>query len=129
MKSRIFGVLTIVAFIVTSSAYISFGQSDTEPENTAVLSSDSFSAESDKAKATSMRVVGKKGCGPCYKIKKEVLPGLVKEGYDVKYVDHKDWKGPGISVVPTLFYFDGSEVVKVQVGYKTAKEIKRYLKK
>ena len=139
MKSRIFGVLTCVTFLATSTAYLSLGNAHGETENPASVTVHSPLAESHQTgifrwnkketKATSLSAVGWKGCSWCKKLKETTLPTLVKQGYDVRYVDLKDWKGPKVTAGPTLFYFDGKKIVKIEKGYRTADEVKKYLVK
>jgi hypothetical protein len=142
MKSRIFGVLTCVTFTLTSAAYLSFGNSNIETENPTSVPLHRSTFGSDQAEtgifrwnqkkttATSLSAVGWKGCKWCDKLKKEVLPVLVKQGYDVRYVDIKDWKGPKVKAGPTLFYIDGKKkIVKIEKGYKTVEHIKKTLQK
>ena len=141
MKSRIFGVLTFGTFFATSIVYLSFSEPHSQAENSTSGPAHRASFESDptlqtgwrwwkkETTATSLSAVGWEGCEWCEKLKKEVLPVLQKQGYDVRYVYKKDWKGPKIKVGPTLFYFDGKKIVKVEKGYQSVEHIKKTLKK
>lgn len=140
MKSLIFGVLCCATFLTTSAIYLSFGYANGEAENSTSVPLRSPLAEShqatawswpwQKAQATQMAAVGWKGCKWCEKLKTEVLPPLVKQGYDVRYIDLKKWKGPRVKTGPTLFYMDSDKkIVKIEKGYRTVEQIKEVLDK
>ena len=156
MTSRFYGVACCVTICLTCLAYSPLGQT-VERENHARSTVDRQAAEPDSTRqaaedlgnrdgeisivteaqmvaeeeqATSLAAVGWKGCPWCEKFKTETLPDLVAEGYDVRYVDLKDWKGPKVTTGPTLFFFvDRDKIVKVHRGYLTADQVKEYLRK
>lgn len=156
MNSRIYGVLTCVTFSLTIVAYSPFlgplesqnpasrtvdhqiaGPDSTRQETTSLQSNgDQVAVNSeaqmvaDEEKATSLAAVGWKGCPWCERFKAETLPDLVDQGYDVRYVDIGEWKGPKVTTGPTLFFFvNRDKIVKVHKGYLTADQVKEYLRK
>ncbi len=140
MKSRIFGVLTCVTFLLTFASYLQvvdtkFGPEDSTSgplHNQTLRQNKPFAWfwQREAAKATSMVAVGFEGCPPCAKLKKETLTPLRKEGYRVRYTFTKNWDGPKVRRAPTLFYLDDDfEIIRVETGFQTAKHVKQYLTK
>lgn len=147
MTSRFYGVACCVTICLTSLAYSPFfGPVEAKTPKRSTV--DHQTTRLDRAgeetgteaafqvalaegeKATSLAAVGWKGCQWCERFKAETLPDLVAEGYDVRYVDIADWKGPKVKTGPTLFFFvDRDKIVKIHKGYLTADQVKEYLRK
>lgn len=149
MKSRLYGVACCVTFILTIAAYspligplegqnpksgtldhqlAQYHQAGTEGAASGLIG---FTLEVETSeKATSLAAVGWAGCKWCKRFKTEVLPHLVEEGYDVRYVDIAEWKGPKVKTGPTLFFFaDRDKIIKIHRGYMTVEQVKKYLDK
>lgn len=147
MTSRFYGVACCVTICVTCLAYSSVFQavaretSTRRPVDHQVAQLDWPRTETGteetlqvalaKAeKGTSLAAVGWEGCPWCEKLKEETLPDLVAQGYDVRYVDISDWKGPKVKTGPTLFFFaDKNRLVHTHKGFMTVEQVKEHLDK
>ena len=144
LKTKIYGGLCLGTLIVLSASYLQVfdaqrqGQdhlsgaapSQTVGSNLTGIFDYWLGGKKEVATATSLSAVGFKGCHWCEVLKKETLPVLKKEGYNVQYVDRQDWKGPKIKIAPTLFYMDSKgQIVRKEVGFQTAEHVKKWLSK
>lgn len=66
-------------------------------------------------------------CTPC-KRQHVIVNQLVKDGYDVKIVLKKDFKG-SVRKTPTLFYYNGKKNIDIHEGTQSYEEITKTLKK
>ena len=145
MKATFFGLACLVTFALTSATYLPASR-PAESQNTkgSTLAHSpqppvydiwrwikaAVTVEEEEQKATSLAAVGWRGCKWCKQFKEKTLPPLVKEGYDVRYVDIKKWKGPKVTTGPTLFFFDDKDkIIRVHKGFLTVEEVKEYLDK
>lgn len=140
MKTRIYGALCCVTFLLTVATYLSFIEPIGSSKNTTSrpVYHKSFeqgqtlswlwSWREETAPATSLVIVGWEGCPPCQRMKKEVIPVLLKQGYNVRYYLTKNWKGPKVKIAPTLFYLDANrKIVLIETKFQTVAHIKKYL--
>ena len=76
--------------------------------------------------AVALDVVGSDDIADCVTMRDKIVPHLQGRGYDVKYWDIADWEGPGVIVLPHLFFYDRDLHIYLQMlGIKTAPEIKK----
>jgi thiol-disulfide isomerase/thioredoxin len=80
----------------------------------------------EAVKADRVIVVGASWCAPCQRLKPSIAT-LRDEGYNVRYVDVTDWKGPEVSAVPTTYYYRGETPLPslTKTGLWTIKEFKQ----
>lgn len=128
-KSYLFGGLCCVVVVATTWAHFAIGSQLAKEIITSGTSYRLFARQNQTVKADSLKVVGWATCPFCVLIKTTTIPALVAQGYDVKYVELRDWKGPKVTVGPTLFYYANGKVVKTETGLKTASHVKQYLTK
>ena len=82
-----------------------------------------------QAVAVTLEVVSSKNCYWCKKLKKETIPTLVSMGYNVVLANRINDKR-GTTRFPTLYYLDAKgNVVLKQIGFQTAAEVIKHLKK
>lgn len=124
MKSKIFLGVCIASFIFAFTSHLVVGPQ--LASQSAKISTDNYQMAL-RNKATSLVAVGWEGCPWCKKFKEETLPIMVAEGYDVRYVDISEWKGPVVKYGPTLFFFKKKVIVRVNKGFLTAEQVKEYL--
>lgn len=122
MKSHIFGALTCATFALTFMAYLA--EEYSHPSKIPAISTvDNQVVRADRAVA-----VGSTNCPWCDKLKEETIYPLQKEGFNVAYVDHRDWSGPKPSLYPTIYFMNGNDIVRTKVGFATKEQVKRGLK-
>jgi len=132
MMTKIFGGLCCVSFALTSVAHLAEQSPDVERKVAASSTVYCGLAQQDQPKAISLIAVTSKTCGPCKKLKAETLPVLAKEGYNVQWISFRNWDGPSVDRVPTLFYMDSNERIinsLTEVGFRTPAQIKKKLRK
>lgn len=147
MTSRFYGVACCVTICVTCLAYspvvkhlaVETAKRSTVDHQVAQLDWPRTQADAEgtfqvalakEEKGTSLAAVGWEGCPWCEKLKEETLPDLVAQGYDVRYVDISDWKGPKVKTGPTLFFYaDKNRLVHTHKGFMTVDQVKEYLDK
>jgi hypothetical protein len=145
MKATIYGGLCFVTFSITCLAYLPIQDAIAGPESPAIRPIHNQTVEPHQTKgriffawpwvrkteeAVALAVVGMEGCDPCKRMKKEVIPVLLDEGYRVGYTNYKEWEGPKIKVAPTLFYLSATgKVLRREEGFQDVAHIKRYLTK
>lgn len=122
MKSHFFGALTCATFALTFMAYLA--EEHTHPSKDQVVGTiNNQVVRADKAIA-----VGSTNCPWCDKLKEETIAPLQKEGYDVSYIDYRQWNGPKPSLFPTIYFMNGDKIVRTKVGFATKEQVKRGLK-
>ena len=71
------------------------------------------------------------GCGPCSKMKREVLPELERDGIDVLIVDAMEHpealNGLNITSVPFTVLYENGEIRKTRTGYMSTGDFRRFL--
>jgi len=113
-------------------AYLAEQRPHLETKDSASCSAYSLLAEQNQAveKAVRLVAVTSPTCPPCKRLKKETLPPLAEEGYDVRSVNFRLWNGPAVDRVPTLFYFDSdNNIIQTEIGFKTVEQVKEKLRK
>ena len=140
MLSRLFGGLCCATFCITAVAHLAAEGPGVETKVPAYGPVDHQVAElhqacvvkETKTVATRLVAVTSPTCPPCQRLKRETLPVLAKEGYTVNSVNFRDWNGPVVERVPTLFYFDRENKLiptLTEVGFRTPDQIKQKLEK
>lgn len=114
--------LLAIATYLEVSAYASAKNRQVRT-NTGVL------LEQARTQAVVLEAVTMAGCPPCKRLKKETIPTLVAMGYDV-VVANRMSDTRGTTLFPTLYYLDAKgNVVFKQIGFRTAEEVIKHLKK
>lgn len=139
MLTKLFGGLCCATFCITSVAHLAGQNTRVEAEIAVDGTLDSQTPRSHpscvqetEATATRLVAVTSPTCPPCKRLKRETLPVLADEGYSVESVNFRDWTGPDVEYVPTLFYFDAENRLipaLTETGFRTAEQIKKKLEK
>ena len=141
-KTRICGGLCLASIIITAIVCLTFkGPLEAKGQSSHTANS-SFTQSywplnwlnKEEAEPTKLVVVVRKNCAPCRQLKLYTVPVLLAEGYDVTVLDKRVWNEENpknkVTSIPVLFYMaENNKIIRKQAGFKTAYQVKKYLKK